>query len=191
MELEKMRRRTSSGFTLIEVLVAMVVLAAGLMSILGMFVFSMNVMQNAQEDLIAREQAKEALENVVSARDTGQVTFNQIQNTTTAPGIFDPNFQPIYIPRLPDGLINTADYIAPGGVLESVTLPGPDGILGTGDDIIVPLSNFQRRIIINPVLDATGGVNPNVVKIVVTVQYSAGQPGPHQYTVSGYVGRYH
>lgn len=190
MKIQEVRRH-SSGFSLIEVMVAMVVLAVGLISILGMFVFSISVMQNAQEDLLAREKAKEALESVVSARDTGQITFDQIQNTTTAPGIFDPNFQPLYIPRLPDGLINTAAYIAPGGVMESITLPGPDGILGTADDIVMPLNNFQRQITISPVLDKSGGVNPNIRQIVVTVQYTTPPAGLHQYVVTGYISRYH
>jgi prepilin-type N-terminal cleavage/methylation domain-containing protein len=189
--IKKRRRGSSSGFSLVEVLVAMVVLATGLMSVVGMFVFSISIMQTAQEDLLAREKAKEALESVVSARDTGQITFDQIQNTTNAPGIFDPNFQPLYIPRLPDGLINTASYVQPGGTLESVTLPGPDGILGTADDIIVPLSNFQRQITITPVPTAIGGVDPNMRQIVVTVQYTATQQGTHKYSVTGYISRFH
>lgn len=188
---KKSRRRGSSGFSLIEVMIAAVILATGLMSVVGMFVFSISIMQTAQEDLLAREKAKEALETVVSARDTGQISFDQIQNTGTAPGIFDPNFWPLYIPRLPDGLINTASYIAPGGVYQSVTLPGKDGILGTGDDIVVPLSNFSRQITITPVLDSSGNPDPNMRQIVVTVQYSTAQMGTHKYAVTGYISRYH
>jgi prepilin-type N-terminal cleavage/methylation domain-containing protein len=187
----KLRRRNSSGFSLIEVMVAMIVLATGMLSVVGMFVFSLGIMQTAQEDLLAREKAKEALESVVSARDTGEITFDQIQNTTTTPGIFDPNFQPLYVPRLPDGLINTASYVAPGGTYDSVTLPGHDGILGTADDIVVPLSNFSRQITITPVLNSDGSTNPNIRQIVVTVQYSAAQVGTHRYAVTGYISRYH
>jgi len=184
------RHGKSQGFSLVEVMVAIVVLAVGLLSILGMFVFAMSTMQTAQEDLIAREKAKDALENVFSARDTGQITFDQIQNSTTPPGIFDPGAQPIYITR-GDGLINVSDYIAPGGVYESVTLPGPDGILGTADDIQMPLSNFKRTITISPVTDASGGVNPDLRQIAVTVQYQAERYGTRQYTTTGYISRYH
>lgn len=182
--------RASAGFSLVEVMIAMVVLAVGLLSILGMFAFAMTVMQDAQNDLIAREKAKDALENVFSARDTGQITFNQIQNSSTPPGIFDPNPQPIYVTR-GDGLINSSDYIATGGVYETVTLPGPDGILGTADDIQVPLSNFSRTITISPVKDAGGGINPDLRQIAVTVQYQGERVGKRQYTTTGYISRYH
>jgi len=188
------KRGSSTGFTLVEVMVSIVILGVGLLSILGMFVFAVSSMQGAQEDLIAREKAKQALENVVSARDTGAVTFDQIQNTTTVPGIFDPNFQPLYITRSNKplaGLINTADYLAAGGVVESILLPGPDGILGTADDVTMPLTNFQRQILINNILDANGTPNPNLRQIVVTVTYSGPQLGVHRYSVNGYVSRYH
>lgn len=188
------KRTPSAGFTLLEVMISIVILGVGLLSILGMFVFAVSTMQGAQEDLIAREKAKQALENVVSARDTGLVTFDQIQNTTTAPGIFDPNFQPLYIGRNTTplaGLINTGDYLATGGVIESIILPGPDGILGTGDDIKMPLTYFQRQILITPLLDASGSANPNLRQIVVTVSYSGPQIGNHRYSVNGYVSRYH
>jgi prepilin-type N-terminal cleavage/methylation domain-containing protein len=187
--------RRSSGFTLIEVMIAIVVLGVGLLSALALFVTSMSTMQSAQEDLIAREKAKEAFESVVSARDTGEITFDQIQNIATAPGIFNPDPQPLYVPRATTslaGITNTPDYLAPGGVVESVTLPGKDGILGTADDIQMPLTNFQRQITITPAKDASGGTNPSLRQIVVTVQYNGARVGViHQYSVTGYVSRYH
>ena len=47
------------GFTLIEAMVAAVVLATGLLSVLSLFAYSLSNLQLSQEDLIARAKAKE------------------------------------------------------------------------------------------------------------------------------------
>ena len=56
---------------------------------------------------------------------------------------------------------------------ECITLPGPDGILGTADDKPLSLANFTRQIQIDTVLEADGvTINPNLKQITVTVSYS-------------------
>jgi prepilin-type N-terminal cleavage/methylation domain-containing protein len=188
------KQNASSGFSLIEVMMAVVVLAAGLLSILGLFVFSLSTMQTAQEDLIAREKAKEALESVASARDNGQITYAQIQNVASG-GLFDPNPQPIYLScnnTSTSGIINTADYVAKcAPTIESVQLPGPDGVFGTPDDITLPLTNFTRRVTITNITTATGAVNPNLRQLQITVTYVGQRGGKGQYTVTSYISRFH
>ena len=49
-----------------------------------------------------------------------------------------------------------------------IVYPGPDGKLGTGDDIFVPLSNFTRTIAISDLAADPGGN----VRDVLTVSYT-------------------
>lgn len=65
----------------------------------------------------------------------------------------------------------------------------PDGILGTGDDVREPLTNFQRRITISPVFSA-GKLNTNLRLVTVTVKYTVPQVGSKQYQVTAYISRF-
>ena len=58
--------------------------------------------------LIAREKAREAVESVHAARDTGEVAWTTIQNVADGDGVFLNGAQPIKDPGI-DGLVNTAD----------------------------------------------------------------------------------
>jgi type II secretory pathway pseudopilin PulG len=179
------------GFTLIEAMVAAIVLATGLLSVLSLFAYSLGNLQMSQEDLIARAKAKEGLETVFSARDSSQLAFNQINNKANG-GIFLDDFAPIYDPPGADGIANTDDDSNSGNSqLDAIVLPGPDGILGTLDDIRQPLTNYQRRITISPVfLTGTTTVNNNLRLVTVTVQYTVPQFGTRQYQVNAYLSKY-
>src|SRR5579871_2012359 len=143
--------KPEAGFTLIEVMISMVVLVIGLVSLLALITYAVSTMQLAQEDLIAKNSAKEGLESVYSARNDGYLGWNSIQNVVNG-GVFDSNFDPLCVIGS-DGLINTTAYYQSGSCVvgpQNLVLPGPDGIVGTSDDILIPLSNFQRQIQINP-----------------------------------------
>ncbi|HEX5433196.1 MAG TPA: hypothetical protein VFY05_03075 [Candidatus Angelobacter sp.] len=172
-------------------MVAAVVLAAGLLSVFSLFAYSLSTLQTSQEDLIARQKAKEGMESVFSARDSSQITFDQINNQANG-GIFLDDFSLIYDPPGADGIANTADDATSGSSqIDAIVLPGPDGILGTADDVREPLTNFQRRITISPVLiSGTGKVNSNLRLVTVTVKYTVPQFGNRQYQVSAYVSKF-
>ncbi len=161
------------GFTLIEAMVAAVVLATGLLSVLSLFAYSLSNLQLSQEDLIARAKAKEGLESVFSARDSSQITFDQINNKANG-GIFLDGFALLYDPPGADGIANTDDdSTSASSQLDAIVLPGPDGILGTADDVRQTLNNFQRQITISPVfLTGTTTINNNLRLITVTVRYT-------------------
>lgn len=187
----KQRRKTQAGFTLVEVMVAAVVLAAGLLSVLSLFAYSLSTLQMSQEDLIARQKAKEGMESVFSARDSSQITFDQINNQANG-GIFLDDFAPIYDPPGADGIANTADDATTGNSqIDAIVLPGPDGILGTADDVRQSLTNFQRRITISPVfITGTSKLNNNLRLVTVTVKYTVPQFGTRQYQVTAYVSKF-
>lgn len=157
---------SESGFTLVEALVAMVVLSVGLLGLAQAFYLGMAHMSMSSASLIAREKAREAVESVHTARDAGTLTWAQIHNDGNG-GVFLAGPQALNAAGA-DGLVNTTDDAAAG--LEELLDPGPDGILGNSDDVSTPLTGFQREIAIvelNP-------VNPDLREVVVTITYSVG-----------------
>ncbi len=177
------KRAGHSGFTLIETMVALVVLGIGLLALAAMLASSMAYMNTAQADFIAQQKASEAIESIFTARDTEAITFAQIQNVSQG-GIFIDGPQNLIDPG-PDGVVDTADDKA--NVPDTIIKPGPDGILGTNDDIQIQLSvyyNMRRTITIANIV----GVN-NVRTITVTVTYSTGSFN-RTYTLTSYISQY-
>ena len=179
------------GFTLIEVMIAIVILSIGILTVVAAFATAVSSTQNAQENLIARQKALEAMESIFTARNTQQITFSQIANIASG-GIFTSGATPLWDAGN-DGLVNTGDDVpfAAKGVCpagsECITLPGPDGILGTPDDVAMSLANFTRQIQINQVLEPDGSVNPNLKQITVTVSYTGMSPVPRSYSVNALI----
>lgn len=173
-------RGCQRGFSLIEALLAAAILTVGLVALLAVFAVAVGSTQTVQQDQLARQKAREALESIFTARQTQQITFTQIANTPA--GIFVQGMQPLTDPG-PDGLDGTADDVPAA----PIPLPGPDGILGTADDLSVPLSIFQRRIDITNVLNPDGSINPNVKQVTVTIQYPTGTGQTRTYVVQALI----
>ena len=136
------------GFSLIEVLAAMCILTAGLLPLVGLFTLSVQQISASTPMLVAREKAREAIESVHAARDTGQASWPTIRNVSDG-GVFLDGAQPIKAPGT-DGLVNTAD----DGTVE------------------MPVAEFTREVDINPLtLDASAALNPNLREVRVVVRY--------------------
>jgi len=193
-----MQAAKQSGFTLVEVMIAIVVMSIGLLSVVASIATALQTTQSAQEDLIARQKAMEALESIYTARNSQQVAFAAINNTGSG-GIFLPGAQPLLCAG-PDGLVGTGDdvpCVTSGGITcpnngaECWVLPGPDGKLGSGgDDVTYSLSNFTRTITFNQVFLSTGGVNPNMMAITITVSYTKDGLPTRTYTVNSLISSY-
>ncbi len=187
---QKKARSAQSGFTLVETMIAITILSIGIITVIAAFGSAVGATQNAEENLIAREKALQALESVYAARNDQQITFSQIANISNG-GIFT-NGPVQLLCAGPDGLVNTADDVdcpasppCPAGP-ECVVLPGPDGILGTPDDVAMSLSNYTRQIQITPV---TG--YQNLDQVVVTITYTqAGQTPTQTYVVDALISSY-
>lgn len=159
-------RTRADGFSLMEVVVAMAVLSVGLLSLAGVFTIGVQRIRTSTPMLIAREKAREAVESVHAARDTGEFAWNTIRNKADG-GVFRDGPQPLRSPGN-DGLINTDD----DGPIETMVKPGPDGILSTADDERVALTEFDREVRIVPLnYDGSPTVNPNLRQVTVTVRY--------------------
>jgi len=58
------------GFTLVEVMIAIVVMSVGLLAVVASIATAIANTQAAQEDLVARHKALEALESIYTARNS-------------------------------------------------------------------------------------------------------------------------
>jgi prepilin-type N-terminal cleavage/methylation domain-containing protein len=164
------------GFTLIETVVALGVMATVLLGLAALLTAGARRIASAPGDLTATQKAAEAIENVFSARDTQTLRWAQIRNVADG-GIFLNGPQPLREPG-PDGLIDTADDTGS----ETVVLPGPDQQLGTSDDVTVSLIGFTREIRIND-------VEPNLRLITVTITYQQGS-ATRTYTLTTYISNF-
>ncbi len=179
-----------SGFTLIEVMIAAVILIVGLLSLAALFAKALGAVQFSQEGQIARQKSREALESIYTARNDASITFDQLQNDADG-GIFKSGFQTMYLPGS-NGIPGTDKDTA---ILDRVILPGKNGVIETasnaaapaGDDVFMPLTNFQRQILINNVVDGNGNVNLYMRRITVTIRTNAGGINARDYVTTGYI----
>jgi type II secretory pathway pseudopilin PulG len=180
------RRSRESGFTLLETMIAATIVTVGLVGLLAVFAMAVGSTQTVQQDFLARQRAMEALESVYAARQTAQITWDQIQNVGNGTGIFNGGLIQLTDPG-PDGLDDTADDI-PVGV---ITVPGPSGVLkgSSPPDVNISLSNFQRQVLITNVNNTDGSLNPNLRQITITIQYPVGGKSK-QYTVQALISSY-
>ncbi len=161
MQVLKKYHSSQSGFTLVETLIAAVIMSGGLLALATAFAQGMILMSTSHYHQVAKEKASEAIESVFTSRDTRTILWNQVRNVGNG-GIFLNGPQPLRS-QGPDGLINTAD----DGTVEQETLPGPDGVLGTDDDINLALNTFTREIEIRD-------IGPNLRQIRVVIRYQIG-----------------
>ncbi|MFZ0800061.1 MAG: prepilin-type N-terminal cleavage/methylation domain-containing protein [Terriglobales bacterium] len=196
----RVRKPAERGFSLIEVVVSMVVLTVGMVSLLGVFGLAMASTQTSQKDMIAKQLANEAYESIVTARNSTQLSWSQIQNAAscsgsdpTSGGIFlpstsaNPTFYPIYNSGA-DGIYGTCDDTGAGE--QTLQDPGPDGIFQTADDTFIPLTGYQRSIVFSPVYDSAGNVVPSLQNVTIIVQYSTPQQQQRTYTLNSYISQF-
>jgi type II secretory pathway pseudopilin PulG len=186
----KSGRAGQRGFTLLEAMISTTIVTVGLVGLLGVFAVAVSSTQTVQLDTLARQKATEALESIYTARETAQITWDQIQNassTGAGPGIFKAGMNPLKDAGA-DGLDGTADDV-PAATL---TVPGPSGALtgSTPPDVPIVLSNFQRQILITSVNNPDGTANPDLRQITVTIQYPTSIAKQRSYVVQALISSY-
>lgn len=187
----KTGRQRQSGVTLVEVLISMVVLTIGLVGMLGVLGMTIKATQASQENSVAKTIADEALESILTARETATTStaWSQIANTNNG-GIFLTGFQPVCNAGA-DGIYGTADDCASGE--QTLELPASDGIFhGTvPPDSALPLSNYQRQIVLTPDASCGGAAGCNLMDVTITVQFqTAAVQFPQTYTLSTFISEY-
>lgn len=185
-----------AGFTLLEVLVSIFIVTIGLLGLLGVLGVAMAATQNAEEISISKRLANEALESILTARETANVQWAQIANgtctigQTPACGIFLAGAQPINNPGA-DGVVGTSDDAAAGPQI--LDLPGPSGVIATpagsacaAPDNCVSLTNFTRTVAI-----AQFGTDQNLDTVIITVTYTdPALKTPQNYVLSTLISQY-
>ena len=171
-----MRPRNDSGFTLIEVMVSMILIAVGAMALAGAVALGARRLTGSQDQLLASQRAAEAAETVFKARDNRVLTWAQIRNAAVG-GVFLDGQRDVREPG-PDGLANTAD----DGAIAAVRKPGPDGLLNTADDELTPLWGFTREVEITD-------LGPSLRQLRVIVRYRT-PSGQAQYVLTTFLSQY-
>ena len=175
-------RKRRQGFTLIECMIALTLLAFGILSLSAVFTTGVQTSYNSQVEFIAQQKAQEALESIFTARDTHILTWAQITNVSQG-GVFLDGPQQLCNPG-PDGIVGTADDVVaqPDTI---VTGPGPDGIFGTADDIQTNLNPWMTRTIaFTPVANT-----PNLNQITITITYTYGGR-TNTFVITSYISNY-
>jgi len=86
--------KRDTGMTLIEVMIATFIITVGLLAVAAALGNGINAMFIVQEQLIAKQKAREALESVFTARSTQNIEFTDILGVS-AGGKFLEGWQPI------------------------------------------------------------------------------------------------
>jgi len=188
---KKAERSRQQGITLIEVMISMVVLTVGLVGMLSVLGVAIKATQGSEETFVSKTIANEALESILTARETANANtmWSSIANTNNG-GIFLTGFLSCYNAGA-DGIYGTADDANSG--MQTLQLPGPDGIFGTADDVFLPLTNYQRQIVITPALDGAGQPIGNLNIVTITVQYwdrHFNTGVPQTYTLTTFISEY-
>ena len=166
--------RMESGFTLLEVMFSMVIMTVGLVSLLAVMGIAMASTSTSEQNAISKQLANEALESILTARETDEVLWSNIANGTCVvgtgctTGIFLAPAQPIDCAGA-DGIVGTSDDAACGPLI--LDLPGPSGVVQSPNggpcappDNCLQLTNYQRTIVITP-------VNGTLDQVTITVSY--------------------
>jgi prepilin-type N-terminal cleavage/methylation domain-containing protein len=168
---------SSRGFSLIETIIALGILATGVLGAAAVLARGMNNLSSSPSDVIVTQKAAQAIEAVFAAR--GKLPWSQIENVADG-GVFLDGPQPLKLPG-PDGLVSTADDTT----IEALALPGKDQTFATADDKAVPLASFTREIKITSVANGSGQLR----SILVTITYRTG-PSIRTYTLTSFISTY-
>jgi Tfp pilus assembly protein PilV len=175
------KKHKQQGFALLETLIAIVVLMIGLLAVLATFAMAVGNTTSVQNDSIARQKAAEAVESIYTARQTGQITFDNIQNIGAGGGMFLVGFTSM-TDAGPDGLDNTGDDVP----AVPIRLPGRSGVIkNTTEDVLIDLSYFTRQV---QIANVPG--NPNIRQITVSVRYPVPQGWYKTYQLQSLIASY-
>ncbi len=173
--------KRESGFSYVDVMIAVTILMVGVMAMLSAITSGMVMTTTSQQALAAKQYALSTVEAIFSARDLDTLGFDSVGNVgdaTIPRGVFLSGERPFYSTSGPDGIIGTADDSA-----------GPDGVVGTSDDT-PSIDGFLRQVVITNIPDPDRpGAAISLRQIEVTVSYPLAR-GRLRETVTSYVANY-
>lgn len=155
------RRHSERGFSLLEMVVAMVILTVGLLGVASAIGYSLMVSNKGRGLTNSKMLIVSVLEQMETLRNTRELSFDEISNTQAAGSTFtgfpyDPAvFRPVSTEPGRDGIFGTADDLW--------------GASGTTDDMTKARPDVSRQI---QVIEFPA--NPYLKKVKVTLRYSTG-----------------
>lgn len=145
---------SASGFTLLETVVALLVLTIGLLGVAAAVSYAMTASNMSRNITDSKQVIVSTLEQMENLRNTRQLTFGQIANTADV-----------------DNTGAAKDFAGfPTGFQKVYTNPGPDGIYATADDkddtspANVEKKGYTREVVITE-------LTPYLKKVQVTIRY--------------------
>lgn len=169
-------KTTEKGFTLIEVIIAILIMTTGVLALLSAISYAVLREKEAEQRNVARQLTTAALESIFARRDLLEVdTFaqagifgwNTVANTTTATpqGVFLTGYRPIRQDSGSDGLEGTAD---------DACAAGANCVVGSYTNSSPVFNGYEREIIFTDIYEPNSTI-ANRRRIVVNVRYITGQ----------------
>lgn len=156
--------------SLLEVVIAMAIFVIGIVGVLSLFSYALVTMHATEENMIARQLARDAMESVYGARNSAQYSWPAIRNHA-AGGIFVDGATSVTDPG-PDGIVNSVNSTEN---ISSITTP---------DGKKRYLKEFKREVAIKSVTDAD-----DVRQVDITITYPVGGI-IRSYVVSSYISQW-
>ena len=153
-----------------EVMFSILLMTIGIVAVLSAISMAMLREKEGENKNVARQLTTASLESIFAVRDlrndNALNSWNSINNTTVATGIFLPGWNPIRVDSGIDGIEGTADDACATGT----NCSGTGGYSNTSEEI----TGYTRRIIITDVADP-GLSEIRKKKVEISVRYFVGQ----------------
>lgn len=180
--------RPEKGFSLIEIMIAILVVSTGLLALSAALVAGVTLPGRARQQEVAKQLANTMMESIIAAKESSRPGFNSFDSlnytTSSPPGRFLPGVAAM-LEAGPDGVFGTCDDGQPPGpfnpnctglgtrVMQIDVDPGSDGIYNrdssgndrTPDNRKRKLFSFTRQVTITQ-------INANTKEFEVIVNYS-------------------
>lgn len=163
-----MHSRSESGFSYIDVMIALVILMVGVLALLAGISGSILQSKGHEQQLVAKQVATSTMESIMSVKETDplRLGWGAVGNIGTNPDANGVN-----------------QGIFPSGLRDVYMDPGPDQIIGTTDDTGTQVQAMQRSIAItdvcdperpSPICSPPGTSAIRIRTVTVTVRYFVG-----------------
>jgi hypothetical protein len=175
--------RSDSGFSYVDVMIAVTILLVGIMAMLSAMTSGIVMTTTSQQQLAAKQYAQSTIEAIFSTRDVrpdvlGFAAIGNVGDATIPNGVFLSGDRVFFPTAGPDGIIGTGDDAA-----------GSDGSVGTSDDI-PPIDGFSRQITITNIPDPDRPTAAITLRqIDVTISYRLGT-SQYREIMTSYVANY-
>lgn len=135
---DDMSHKSESGFSYIDVIIALVILMVGVLALISGITGSVLQTKGQEQQTVAKQVAASAMESIMSVKETdpnrlgwaavGNVGSN-LDSSGVPHGIFVTGAQPVFLD------------------------PGPDEVIGTADDTGTQVPLITRQIVISDICD--------------------------------------